>query len=329
MKTNVLTFLVFVCFGLWIWVGESFSATSWQKPKTRRISEDANVDAPGADQYRAPFKATAKYPIEGKKYNTTCADIEPRAGIVMEHTQIGETWYEFQKNGSMGRMISVTNLGHRHVSWHWTNAVYPGTDRYVNANCESPANVWMGQTHASPLGTNAGYSNQTHLSDGTSVITCQFTAGTPIWYSALIIDDSPCGGVFTRNYDLPDYIIGAPTSNRMEWPKGMVQHDPVSGRDYIHVVGTEASPAGAVPLAVCYERCYLALNDTLICQAYESGSTKTYKLRPNVNGGASSSPIGLFDTSLEHHHCAGGFSGFEEGGGCLDEAGHLRKCRLR
>ncbi len=119
-----------------------------------------------------------------------------------------------------------------------------------------------------------------------------------MWYATLIIDDdSPCSDFFFRKYDLPDYITGAPTTNPMQWSKAVVQHDAVSGRDYIHVVGTEGNTTGGSIDVVCYERCYMGGNDTLICQAYESGSTKTYKMRPNVAGGGSFSPIGFFDSS--------------------------------
>ncbi|MGB8657681.1 MAG: hypothetical protein WCE90_07840, partial [Candidatus Zixiibacteriota bacterium] len=268
MKTRLLVVAVVSCFLTGLLVAPGFPASDPQKRAASEVS---------------------KYPDKGNRDTMTCTDIAPEAGTIIENALIGDTWYDEQQIGSIGQMISLPSNGYRHFSWTYSNGAFPGANRYVDIEDESPGGGFSSQYQVTLTGKNAGYSNQTDLSDGTSVIICHQTAGSPIWYATLINEDG--------QYDLPDYITDAPTTNPMQWPKAMVQHDAASGRDYIHVVGTEGNTAGGAIQVVCYERCYLALNDTLICQAYERGSTKTYKLRPNVAGGGSLSPVGFFDSS--------------------------------
>jgi hypothetical protein len=276
----ILVLSVFVAF---IFAGGAFGTTA--KGKTTRSFTAEPIAAPIAD---APPPIPYKYtPHGGISYKTDCSGIAPEAGAVIEHTQIGDTWYDFQKNGSMGRMISVTSGGYRHVSWMYTNAVYPGTQRYVYGVCEPTGGPWNGVSTVDGGATNAGYSNQTHLSDGTSLVIYHRTAGSPTWNSAIAIDAAVCGGFFNRHYDLPDSIVGALSANPMMWPKGEVQHDTANGgRDYLHVVGTEGNTAGGAVCVIAYERCYFSVDrDTLICQSYWGGSTKTYKMFHDVYAG--------------------------------------------
>ncbi len=171
MKMRTIICIVALCH-LWIFLApDGFSAAAIQKTKTRHNSEDTRLEGVGDESLKALSRATYQSSYTGINYPGNCYSIIPENGTIIEHTQIGDTWYDMQKNGSIGRMISVTNAGHRHVSWHYTNTVYPGTASWVDANCESPTNVWIGQTHAAGgTNKNAGYSNQTHLSNGTSIM---------------------------------------------------------------------------------------------------------------------------------------------------------------
>ncbi|MGB8657881.1 MAG: dockerin type I repeat-containing protein [Candidatus Zixiibacteriota bacterium] len=302
MKTKLLTFVVLVCIGLLVLAAEVFSAAPWQKSKLRSVYEDANEDAPTGTKYcpkfgsnYLPSRITAGH---GTIYPTNCEDIQPAVGHIIQHDQIGDTWYEFQQNGSMGRMISVTADGYRHFSWMYTNCVYPGGDcyRYVDANCENPGNVFMGQAHADGgPDKKAGYCNQDHLHDGTSVIIHHRTGGTPVWASTLTMADGPGSNSFSRHWDIPDSLPDAMWAG--EWPKAAVLFDSAQNRDYIHVVMNEGySPCGG-PEKIGYERCYLGANDTLVCQCYYGGATATYKIPKNVNGPGSSAPLGVLDSS--------------------------------
>ena len=296
MRKEALVLLVVVWFGFGILAPDGFSATSRQKPKKRHISEDVRVDASASDFFQAPSRALAKYLIQGRGYQTSCEDIQPGVGAIIQHDQIGDTWYDLQKNGSVGRMISVTNGGYRHFSWTYADHPYPPGPRYVDANCKDPLNNYLGQVHADGGDVNAGYSNQTHLHDGVSVVINHRRAGSPIWVSVLTIDDDLCDGLFTRHWDLPDWIQDNTSGEEGMWPKAEVLYDPVEGIDYIHIVMTEGATQ-SVPVMVAYERCYLGTNDTLICQSYVSGATQTYRIASNVDGLGHSAPISHFDSS--------------------------------
>jgi hypothetical protein len=298
MKAKTLTFLVVLCLALGMLAGEAFSATAQKSSgviRMRHISEDVLMDAPGSEFYQAP-RAVTKYIMGGAKL--TCEDIQPEVGIIIQHDQIGDTWYEFQKNASMGRMISVTSGGYRHISWMYTDHVYPPGPRFIDANCKDPAGAYIGQVHADGGDVNAGYCNQTHLHDGTSVIIGHRTAGTPIWSTTLIVDDDVCGGFFTKHWDLPDFIVGAPSGEDGMWPKAEVMYKAEDGIDYIHIAMTEGDlTAGANLLA--YERCFISPTngDTVYCQSYVNAATATYPIKVNQNGLGSFAPISHFDTS--------------------------------
>lgn len=298
MIKRLSVILVLSLFVVFIFAGGAFGTTA--KGKSTRVS----TAVPAVSDAAAP--ALSKYaPQGGVGYKSDCYSIVPEAGQVVEHWQVGDTWYDFQKNGSMGRMISVSSGGYRHISWMYTNGVYPGVPRYVKGNCEVPANMnnWISSGTAVDGGTtNAGYSNQTHLSDGTSLVIYHRTAGTPIWYAAITADDEPCGGFFTRHWDIPDYFTPAsPSGTPGEWPKCEVQHDTTTGRDYIHVVMSEGNTAAGAIQQLAYERCYIkdstGLTDPMYCQAYAAGATHTYRMLPGVAGGGSFSTISAFDSS--------------------------------
>jgi hypothetical protein len=127
----------------------------------------------------------SKYPAYGSKGPVvTCDDIEPEMGpeYLIDHQPLGHTWYDFQKNGSMGRMISVTSDGYKHISWMFCNGVYSTAyPRWVDANQYHPGvAAWTGQVHVyGGQYKNAGYSNQDHLSTGISTVIYHRTARDP------------------------------------------------------------------------------------------------------------------------------------------------------
>lgn len=269
-----------------------------KKPRARHISENVPIGIPGPELYSVPSRTFGSFSVVGVPYRTDCTDIDPQVGSVVRHDQVGSTWYDFQKNGSMGRMISITGSGYRHFSWTHTAGAYPGNPRHVDANCFDPSGggSYLGQVHADSI-NNAGYSNQTHLTNGISVTVEHRTAGTPAWNSTLTMDDGVCSGSFARHWDIPDYIVGAPSGQPGFWPKIEALYDVGEAKDYIHVVMTEGNTAGGVPVMVAYERCYLGTNDTLVCQCYRQGATRTYKVYKNTNGPGASATISHFDSS--------------------------------
>jgi hypothetical protein len=267
-------------------------ATSEKKFKKRHISEDVRLDGAEDQLYPAQLRGISKHPVSGRQYDLTCADINPEMGqqYIIQHDQIGHTWYEFQKNGSMGRMISVTPDGYRHLSWMFLEGPWPEPEylnRYVDANCKDPLNQYLG--------------HQTHLHDGRSVVIYHRVAGQtgdPIPFSMLSIDDSVCGGQFDRHWDIPDSILYEPSGENGMWPNAEVKYDEGTQKDYIHIVMTEGTLAGGAPVMIAYQRCYLGEDpDTLYCQAYVNGSTQTYALCTNTNYSDPCNLISHFDSS--------------------------------
>jgi hypothetical protein len=289
-----------VCLLLWsIFAGGAFSAekksrdVNWSRP----ITELAPAQETGL-----PPAAPYQYPTGGQQYRLSCTDILPDVGTIIQHDQIGDTWYDFQKNGSMGRMISVTNSGYRHFSWMYINQPYAsGVTRYVKANCKNPAGGWLGVTDVEGSATTTpGYCNQTHLLDGKSVVIYHKSnppSPSYFWATTLSKDTLVCGGYFTKHWDLPDYIANSASGSPGMWPKAEVSYGDSSGIAYIHVVMTEANTAGGMPVMVAYERCYFGTNDSVICQAFQGGSTKRYAIKNDVQGPGSFAPISHFDSS--------------------------------
>jgi hypothetical protein len=299
MRTKALVFFFLPCFALSILSLEASAATAHRKPDarwTRHISEDWNVDGAGWESRIPPSQAYHKYLRAGAKLD--CEDIMPEVGTIIQHDQIGDTWYDFQQNGSMGRMISITSGGYRHFSWTYTDHGYPPGPRYVDANCKDPLGNYLSQVHADGGDVNAGYCNQAHLNDGTAVIVNHRTGGTPIWSSVLTIDDSLCSGSFSKHWDLPDYIPGSLSGADGMWPKADVSYDTTHNRNYVHIVLTEGR-LDAGPKLLAYERCFVSTTDpdTLYCQNYVSGATATYAIEVDQNGLGSFAPISHFDTT--------------------------------
>ncbi|MFH1335056.1 MAG: hypothetical protein ABII96_00925 [Candidatus Zixiibacteriota bacterium] len=246
MKTKLMICLIFLVSG---WV---FLAVKGNSAEVKRKSDKVPIStlAP-APENNIPPRPPSKYPVNGIKYSGNCTDIAPEWGIEIEHSQIGTTWYDFQQNGSMGRMISVTSGGYRHGSWMYTNIAYTGGagTRMVKGNCEPVAGGWIGASTVHDRG-NAGYCNQTNLSDGTPIVIYHSPAATPTptWYCAITADDEPCGSFWTRHWDIPDYITNSPSGQPGMWSRAEVGYDTATGRDYIHVVMTEGNTAGGVPV---------------------------------------------------------------------------------
>ena len=233
-----------VCLGWGLFAVEGFTAESPKKSRATHICQAKTADASGWERHRAPYGVLCKYAPSGLKYQSSCDDIDPEAGSIVEHDQIGTTWYEYQHNDNMGRMISVTSDGYRHFSWTYTEGPYPGVDRYVYANCKDPAGSFLGDVPADGGEVNAGYCNQAHLHDGTSVIVNHRSSGVPKWHNVLSIASGACTNTFSSHWDIPDYTLGGSTGERGLWPRVAATYDSTEGRDYIHILHREAAAVG-------------------------------------------------------------------------------------
>jgi hypothetical protein len=251
-------------------------------------------DAGGTDAGRA-------YVYSGVGYQADCLDISPEAGVIVQHDQIGRTYRDMQHRGKMGRTISVAPGGCRHFSWTWSMD-HPSSTRHVDANCKRPDGTYLAQTHADS-NPRAGFSSQTHLlaagQTGISVIAHDRLLGSvEPNYTTLTIEDSECQNLFTRHWDIPDYIgVVNGDAEHAHWPKAEVQNV-TSALDYIHVVMTHGDAVDGLAALLAYERCYLGQADTLICETFYEASQRMYKapvnecLLPSYDY-----PVSHFDTS--------------------------------
>ncbi|MGB7061456.1 MAG: dockerin type I repeat-containing protein [Candidatus Zixiibacteriota bacterium] len=285
-----LAFVVSVCLVAVVFAAQSFSAATKQKVKVRHISEDVHVDAPGYE-LQLPFpEPAARYRTVPTSYNGDCFNIipDPELDPPTEHDQVGTTWYEFQKNGSMGRMISVTPSGYRHISWMWTAGVYPGVPRAVYARTKPPAGVWSTTQEVGLGAVNSGYSNQAHLNDGTSVVIFHRTGIGGNWSYLSIADGPAADPVYARKWDLPDDMPEAPSGEVGGWPKCDVLYcvDSTVSFDslnYIHLIENESNVSGGALQWIGYLRCYVDPSDSnnLKCQTPTTGG-EVYNITANT-----------------------------------------------
>jgi hypothetical protein len=224
------------------------------------------------DGARPPEAYTGPSPImyEGGK-QPDCEDIHPTIGYeyVIQHDQWASTYYDYQKNGSMGRMIVVSAGGHRHMICHETRGPYDTFPRYITYNCKNPLDQWCGplQIDGGP-NNNAGYGNMLLLHDGVEVILYHRTA-PPVgcWHSTLARGEygQQCQCGIVKLYDIPDLHDhqATPGDNPGMWPKGCVVYD-AEEEDYIHIATTESPPGFGDDQSIAYQRCYFD-GDNLIC----------------------------------------------------------------
>jgi hypothetical protein len=168
--------------------------------KSSRYERSVSVALPVDGGSQTPvYGAPTPVMYEGDKAN--CDQINP-AVPVYQIDQWGSTYYDYQKNGSMGRMIAVGPGGYRHMIFHKTYG-YPygnppsGYPRYVMYNCKDPLNNWLGETQIDGVLSgnyvHAGYANIAVLHNGVELAIYHHsnTAPAPKYYSVLKVGDGP------------------------------------------------------------------------------------------------------------------------------------------
>jgi hypothetical protein len=290
MKTKMLLGLVLPIFLLAIFAGGALAAK-----KVRIPSVLPNVDGAG---YVGAYPARSPVMYEGFR-QPDCEDIHPYlpySQYVIQHVAHGVTHYDYQQNGSMGRMISATSAGYRHMAFMRSAGAYPPGPRWVCYNCKDPWDVWCCAPECMNGAENAGYANIDQLRGGQALVLYHRTAGTPTWYTTLAVQDMEdvCSPYFSNKYDIPDYFTGR-TEQGM-WPKMCVC--PVGATDYMHIVMSEGKTSGGNQY-LGYVRCYLS-GANLICETPDNGAqgvVTPVTLTPNTAGGGSFSPIAYFAQS--------------------------------
>jgi hypothetical protein len=236
MKHKIILGLILSALALGI-LAQGISAA--EKPRHRPpllLSQDAGLVVAETTTSMAPV-------VLYESIQPDCEDIHPTVGLerIIQHDQFGATYYDYQSNGSMGRMIAVGPGGHRHFIFSETRGDYHDYPRYITYNCKDQLDNWLGATYADGgEGIRAGYAQTLTMHDGKEIILYHRT-DAPVWYSTLLVGDegSMCTGEFANMYDLPDIVDFATSSlpNGI-WPKGCIVYDAETDTDYIHILVT-------------------------------------------------------------------------------------------
>jgi hypothetical protein len=296
MEKRILFLSLCSLFALFILAGGALAA----KKSAEKIS--VSVVLPKVDVVPPPEAYVGRpTPLMYEATNQpNCDDIDPECGVtVIQHDQWGSTYYDYQQNGSMGRMIAVGPGGYKHMIFHETRGPYSNTTypRYVTYNCKDPLNNWLDPIRIDG-GTdiNAGYANIGVLHNGRAVVIYHRSfppAPAYHWATTLALGDKGgiCSGSFIDKYDVPDWLGSA--ENGM-WPKMGIVYDS-QDTDYIHIGMTESTPWGD-NFRLGYVRCHLIHGDTLLCETPtgQSGVVSPIKVVPNVPGCGTSCPIAYF-----------------------------------
>jgi len=292
VKPKAILFLVVLCLALGLLAMDGLCTTAKKVSADGKEIRHISGDVYPSEEMQA-ISSFGKYTTTGAKDETECYNLipDPEVPTVTEHDLVGLTWYDFQKNGSMGRMISVTTAalgGYRHISWMWTAGPYPGVQRRVYARSKPEAGVWSTAQEVG-LGTVAsGYCNQTHLADGTPVVIFhRWGIGGNMSY--LGVADAPAANpLYTRKWDLPDDMPETPNTEAGAWPKGDVLYvvdETVypSALDYLHLIENEAVTAAGAQQWIGYLRCYIDPADVnnLKCQT-PTTSPQVYNIPANT-----------------------------------------------
>jgi PKD repeat protein len=204
-------------------------------------------------------------------------------------TLVGNTYYEYQHNGTMSRMIALDSSKGLHFSWMYLESEDISDNRFVDYNYLDPTGNWLGAVHVTRAIDRGGYTGIAGvLPDGREVLCFHqpIWTGQAAWFTTLGIEKTTGGlGDFYR-YDLPDSIPGVGT--REFWPKAALD-----SLNNIHVVMSAAVTSARGPCG--YARCHLD-DTTLICEA---PGIDTVRILPNTrtNYGVGNL-VAYFDSSI-------------------------------
>ncbi|MCJ7578457.1 MAG: hypothetical protein MUO91_08410, partial [candidate division Zixibacteria bacterium] len=275
-KRILLVVFLLSFFALFVFAGGALAAK-----KISTSPEKASVLYPAVDggDTRLPYSGGPTPLIyEGGK-DADCYDIHPgtveHPVVVLEHNQWGATWYDYQKNGSMGRMIAVTSADQREATFMNLKAA-PYADpnfRWVSYNCKNALNSWCGVKDVNGgEGGNAGYSSIAAMHDGREAIIFHASGlgASTLLQTALAIGDPgfACDplNVFSLQYDIPDALKeGGGSTNAGMWPKVGTVYDASEDIDYIHIVMSQGATSGGNQ-RLGYVRCHLIAGNKLLCE---------------------------------------------------------------
>jgi hypothetical protein len=284
-----LTVIFAVClFALFIFAGGASAAVDKKKAEGTSLRLPLVIES---ESHIATPRAPLKYPTWGGKV-VTCDDINPAVGTIIQHDQIGVTGFDYQANGTLGRLICVTNDGYRHLVFDYDIIEADPSDEETWVACKDPTGSWEVGVAVGPAENRNRYPRASCLNDGRVVVVSTYYAGTPTWHTALTVDDQLCGGFFNRKWDIPDRPCGGIEGG---WPEMVVKYDVEDERDYIHIMTTERADE---LMRLGYIRCYFDDHpDSLICETFHGGETQEYRICKDEYVSDTYHPICAMDTS--------------------------------
>jgi hypothetical protein len=156
---------------------------------------------------------------------------EPKGSPLGQTFLLGTTWYDYQHNGTIEKMVHLTEA--RGVHFCWMNGLQAqATERHIYYNYFTPAgNVnWPDVGYQVDQGNRAGYSTCTGLGGGEAVIAYHSTETAGGDFNTQVAYDFLEGFGAFQTTDIPNL----PGWNETIWP-----HATVCSQNYIHVASCE------------------------------------------------------------------------------------------
>ncbi|MCJ7507961.1 MAG: dockerin type I repeat-containing protein [candidate division Zixibacteria bacterium] len=229
------------------------------------------------------------YPDESVVSTHVTAPVVPKLLGPMPSNVAGFTYYDYQHNDVMRRMIANGTDADNTIHVTWMNLPSPpiGEERYVDYNSYSLGS-WLatGGMHVTLDGQRGGYTGLDLLPDQREVLCYHRTQPDPpplFWGTTISIETgSPGDGTF-ESYDIPDSVNLSALKGI--WPT-VACAKVTSSPSYIHITSAEGQTSGSADKAMYYVRCYRNdVSGKLICQSPGWTDslivTKETKLGPN------------------------------------------------
>ncbi len=248
----------------------AMTAFSANKPVNKKRSTDQRINK--ALIYSYPDEsirqeADGSSTLGKSTYTMSAAAVSPGVAI-------GDTWYDYQHNGTIGRMIDwgndPSNMAIVHFSWMSLPGAAMVDRKYAYTNYQAQFGLVQSVSTVQPGGEYAGYVNVQSTEDGRAVLGGHNNEGAG-YQSQFYYDFSPGGAFWSLNSRVDDSVASyaATPVQAVIWPKFAIQE----GTDTVtHVFAQVSAEAAADPQAVYYFR--KVSTDTLTDGSldYSSGS---------------------------------------------------------
>ena len=218
MKRSILALTLLTCFTI-------TQAASVESPKRPAVNYPLMT---GNEKVSAPvaFPPYMKLPPVGN------------LDVIGDTVTIGTTWYEYQHNGTIGRMLEKSDDGYLHFVW-MNGLDYGGTYRHVYYNYIDPTGNqgWPGVGYPVEVSDRAGYTTLDVDFNGIAFPAFHWRnwVGDDFW-TAVATDFFPHSGTFLV-YVAPQ-VPGVP---EVIWPRMQFDRNQV-----MHIVSTENPEFGSI-----------------------------------------------------------------------------------